>query len=171
LPNNPKLGLQVVVASIIHSRPDPGNNKGKGRGESWRPVLWRAQLMPRNRLVPGLPRPYPHDKLAGSIGWLLRSRILNSPPSPLDRGADRSTTSNNVPNRALYGLLGRLPADWRTMSHSALSVPAVGGPPKMFPVPPVTPVVGKPLPLTSSGEGSERSEAGDGLGQHLDILV
>ncbi len=57
------------------------------------------------------------------------------------------------------------------MSDSMSSVPAVGGPPKTFPVPPVTPVVGKPMPLWGSGEQPTKSATTQGVGQHLDIFV
>lgn len=57
------------------------------------------------------------------------------------------------------------------MSDS-LSVPPVGGPSMTYPVAPVTPIVGKPMPLTSSSdEPARRSTTSQGVGQRLDMLV
>ena len=61
------------------------------------------------------------------------------------------------------------------MSDVLSSVPPVSGPPLMFPVPPVTPVQGKPVPpwssSTSSSGQSPRADTADGVGSRLDILV
>ena len=57
------------------------------------------------------------------------------------------------------------------MSDALSSVPPVGGPPLMYPVPPVTPVIGKPAPLASAGDEPARAATPQGVGQHLDILV
>jgi len=61
--------------------------------------------------------------------------------------------------------------DRRLMSDSPSSVPPVGGPPLMYPVPPVSPVIGKPAPPASAGEEPVRAATAQGVGQHLDILV
>jgi hypothetical protein len=57
------------------------------------------------------------------------------------------------------------------MSESVSSAPPVGGPPLMYPVPPVTPVIGKPAPLAGAGEEPVRAATAQGVGQHLDMLV
>jgi hypothetical protein len=41
----------------------------------------------------------------------------------------------------------------------------------MYEIPPVTPVVGKPIPPMGSGEEPVRSAVPQGVGQRLDIFV
>jgi hypothetical protein len=41
----------------------------------------------------------------------------------------------------------------------------------MFPVPPVTPVAGKPMPVMSPRDEPARAATPQGVGQHLDMLV
>jgi hypothetical protein len=57
------------------------------------------------------------------------------------------------------------------MSDSVSSVPAVGGPPMMFEIPPVTPVVGKPVPPSSETSEPTRAATPKGVGQRVDIFV
>jgi hypothetical protein len=57
------------------------------------------------------------------------------------------------------------------MSDALSSVPPVGGPPLMYPVPPVTPVQGKPVAPSSSPDQPTRPAAPQGAGRFLDILV
>jgi hypothetical protein len=54
---------------------------------------------------------------------------------------------------------------------SDVSVPAVSGPPMMYPVPPVTPIVGKVMPPQADSDDGPKAARPHGLGQRLDIRV